>query len=711
MSVATIFRDEKASRSREIPLAVVLRAIEVGRPIRAAKNKLPLFCAATFDGRRTEAGALRANDFCDAIHAIVGDYDGEKRTPEQARDALAMLGIQAVIATSPSHKPDAPRWRVIAPLAKPLEPSDHGRLTARLNGVFSGDLAGESFTRSQSYYFGRVRGAAFESFNVPGTCIDELPELDDFAVGKDGKRLDAKEAPVPDGTLRELIRNGVRGRVYTAVLSLTARLAGRGLTVERIIEDLRGLLTDAPWRTVDPRTWQERYDAIPKMAATAVAKFGRATTETENAGPPSEDAVALAFVDARLNEYRYVPPWSRWLRWDGKRWCEDSTGNVYAHIRELVRAKVEGTKHERGTAASAYVAGVERLARVDQRIVVLPDQLDSDPWLLNTQGGIVDLRTGKVWPHDPAALCTRIAPCAVDPTHGEALWAQFLRDITQGDEELAAYLQRLAGYCATGDTKEDVLAYLFGLGANGKSSFAEAIAFGLGDYARIFAPETLMEAKGERHPTELAQFLGVRFALTSEPASNATWNDSRVKQLTGDAVINARRMRGDPFEFARTHKTVCCGNHMPRLADVTHAIRRRVQMVPFRATFAPAPGPGMRERLKAEAGGAILAWIVEGARLWAAQGTAPPACVRELTEDYLGEQDVYAQWISECCDRDPRGMERSSDLHKSYAAWCDRQGLRPKSNLALSAHLRSAGFEKAKTMVGKVFRGVRLKPI
>ncbi len=163
--------------------------------------------------------------------------------------------------------------------------------------------------------------------------------------------------------------------------------------------------------------------------------------------------------------------------------------------------------------------------RTDQAIVVLPEHLDADPWSLNTQNGIVNLQTGVIRSHDPQALCTRIANAAVDPEHGADLWRDFLAGITQDDGELADYLQRVAGYFATGVTIEDVLVYLFGIGANGKSSFAEAIAYALGDYARIFPSEVLMESKGERHPTDLAQFLGVRFALTSEPSSSATWND------------------------------------------------------------------------------------------------------------------------------------------------------------------------------------------
>ena len=423
---------------------------------------------------------------------------------------------------------------------------------------------------------------------------------------------------------------------------------------------------------------------------------------------PSEDAIALAFV-ARHPEHRFVAPLNRWLTWDGMRFRQDSTGLVFGRVRDLVRSSVEGGKAERSTANAAFIGGVERLARTDQQIVLLPEHLDADPWILNTPSGIVDLRTGRVRPHDPAALCTRLTGASLDAAQGAALWSNFLTEITLGDKQLETYLQRVAGYCATGVTPEDVLVYLFGNGANGKGSFAEAMAYALGDYAKIFPPEVLMESKGERHPTDLAQFMGVRFALTSEPSSNSTWNDSRIKSLTGDTIISARFMRGDFFTFPRTHKTVVLGNHMPRLAEVTHAIRRRVQMVPFRAVFGPSPGIGMRERLKAEAGGAILAWMVEGARLWHSAGTAPPAAVRDMTAEYLSDQDLIGQWLDDRCERATDAFERSGDLHRNYAEWCERQGTKAKSNMALSAHLVSAGFLKKATMVGKYFYGLRLK--
>ena len=423
----------------------------------------------------------------------------------------------------------------------------------------------------------------------------------------------------------------------------------------------------------------------------------------------SEDAMALAFVARYGRDFRYVAPWHRWIRWDGKRWIPDSTGRVFALIRSLVREAVSGTRHERRSATAAYIAGVERLARYDQSIVVDPSDLDADPWLLNTQAGIVDLRTGVLGPHDPAALMTRLTAAAPAFDQGAELWSRFLTDITQGDAELSAYLQRLAGYCATGVTSEDILPYFFGVGSNGKSSLAEALTAALGDYALVFAPEVLMEAKGERHPTELAQFLGVRLALCNEPSSSATWNDSRVKSLTGDATISARFMRGDNFTFRRTHKTIVVGNHMPRLNAVTQAIRRRMQMVPFRAVFAASSGVGIRERLKQEALGAVLAWAIVGTAQWLSLGTSPPEAVRLLTEEYLGEEDSFGQWLADKCLRDETGFERSSDLHRSYRSWCEKSGVRPESNALLSRYLVGIGFSKERTMVGRCFRGLRLR--
>ncbi len=261
-----------------------------------------------------------------------------------------------------------------------------------------------------------------------------------------------------------------------------------------------------------------------------------------------------------------------------------------------------------------YVAGVERLARYDHiHRSSRPDALDADPVASQYPSPASSIcATGARLPHDPlGADPTRITAAApADAEERGLLWSQFLLDITQGDADLSAYLQRLAGYCATGVTSEDILPYLFGVGSNGKSSFAEALTAALGDYALVFAPEVMMEAKGERHPTELAQFMGVRLcAVQPSPCCSSA---VRVK------VANRRRQSSPPgyarattSSFRRAHKTPGRGQPYAQAPNaVSPAIRRRMQMVPFRAVFAPVAGQGMRERLQKEALGAVLAWAI-----------------------------------------------------------------------------------------------------
>ena len=117
----------------------------------------------------------------------------------------------------------------------------------------------------------------------------------------------------------------------------------------------------------------------------------------------------------------------------------------------------------------------------------------------------------------------------------------------------------------------------------------------------------------------------------------------------------------------------------------------------------------MRERLKTEALGAVLAWIVAGAAEWQAIGTAPPRAVTDLTADYLADQDEFTQWLEECCERRQDASESSGTLYRAYVAWCDRNGSRAKSNRALSTLLVEVGFERRHTMIGKVFSGLKLR--
>ena len=146
----------------------------------AAKAGLPLLKLATFGTIPTPKGSLRHNANMLEVTGVEGDYDGEVVTPIEAAERLQQAGVAGFIYTSPSHRPEAPRWRVLVPLSAPLPADNRDALCAQLNGVLGGILGKESFTRSQSFYFGQVVGVTFESHLVDGWALDMvrgLPEI------------------------------------------------------------------------------------------------------------------------------------------------------------------------------------------------------------------------------------------------------------------------------------------------------------------------------------------------------------------------------------------------------------------------------------------------------------------------------------------------------------------------------------------------------
>ena len=117
-----------------------------------------------------------------------GDHDAGTLSVADASAKLEAAGLAALIYTTPSHRPDKPRWRVLCPFSRVLEPEDRERLCARLNGALGGALAGESFNLSQAYYYGHVEGSAPpETVLIDGGPLDLATGLDAGALGRDGK--------------------------------------------------------------------------------------------------------------------------------------------------------------------------------------------------------------------------------------------------------------------------------------------------------------------------------------------------------------------------------------------------------------------------------------------------------------------------------------------------------------------------------------------
>jgi putative DNA primase/helicase len=323
----------------------------------------------------------------------------------------------------------------------------------------------------------------------------------------------------------------------------------------------------------------------------------------------------------------------------------------------------------------------------------------------------IDLRTGRCYPHRPEDFCTKTA--AADPENAAEcpLWHAFLKRVADENLQLQHYLQRVAGYCMTGSTREHVMFFLHGSGANGKGIFINTLRGIWNDYAAVAPIEMFCETRNERHPTELAFLRGVRLVVAQETERNQRWADSKIKALTGGDPITARYMRQDFFTFTPQFKLMIAGNHKPSLRSVDEATRRRMHLIPFTVTIPEAErDTELFEKLKTE-WDAILKWAVEGCLEWKRIGLAPPSVVREATDSYLTEEDTVGKWIVECCAVDRIYSALSSELYASWKKWAETVGERPGSQKRLSQSLIDRGFQPARDGIGKsIFLGVALKP-
>ena len=450
----------------------------------------------------------------------------------------------------------------------------------------------------------------------------------------------------------------------------------------------------------------------PRLEMHALIEDAEPEAKTDESVRGTEDAIALAFSHRFHRDWRYVATWGRWFVWDGTRWRAEDTLAATDLIRNVCRhtaVRTANPKVAAKLASASTVAGVERLARADRRHAATTEEWDCDPWLLNTPGCVVDLRSGRERPHDRADRMTKITtatPGGACPT-----WLQFLDEITGGDKAMQAYLQRTIGYALTGSTQEHAIFFLYGTGANGKSVFVNTIATILGDYATNAPMDTFMETRTDRHPTDMAGLRGARFVSAIETEQGRRWAESKIKSLTGGDKISARFMRQDFFEFFPYFKLFVAGNHKPSIRNIDEAMRRRLHLIPFTITVPPERrDKNLQQKLLAERNG-ILAWAIQGCLEWQRLGRLdPPEQVVSATEEYFEAEDAMGRWLEERCVREVNGKALTAELFADWKLWADSAGEFIGSQKRFADLLLTRGVEKWRNGGGlRGFRGISLK--
>lgn len=423
----------------------------------------------------------------------------------------------------------------------------------------------------------------------------------------------------------------------------------------------------------------------------------------------TQHSVALAFKERYDGYLLFDHNSNNWLEWTGQYWAVEKLGRVMHYCRELSAMVGEKASQRR-----AFVEGVERFCRDEPIFASNSNLFDLDRYAFNCPDGTYNLLTGAREDHSQKDLITNIAGCSPKDTYGKR-FPVFLEQITCGDKELENFLQVALGACLSGALENNWLMFWIGDGRNGKNTLGDAVMRVMGTYARKIPSSALMKSKHEGHPTEIANLKGCRLAVASEVEQSSFFSESRINELTGDAMLSARFMRGNFFEFERTFKFLIYGNHRPRLNSVTDALRERIKMVRFSASFTgrdgnPPPDPDLAETLRKEDGN-ILRWLIEGHIAWIKNGKKLPqsTAVDKEIQEYISSQSTVDNWINECLDAETirECFDKASYLYKHYKVWKEDRNEHPLS-LVLWADVMVKRFERQERNNGNYY-SARLK--
>jgi putative DNA primase/helicase len=478
----------------------------------------------------------------------------------------------------------------------------------------------------------------------------------------------------------------------------------------------------------EKRVSDEIDHMIAKVDPAAAARLGTNGRHETPVGEeqkfrPTDYGNSERLVARHGKDLHYCHGMKQWFCWDGVRWAPDSTAEVERLAKATVRSiygeavaihEIEerqrlvnwGQRSEKATAIQAMMA----LARSEPGIPVVPSQLDVNPWLFNVANGTLDLRTGELLPHRRKDLLTKLAPVAYDPAARCPKWTKFLNEIFEPHPELIPFMQRAVGYALTGDTREECLFLLYGIGRNGKGTLIRTLMTMMGDYAGAADFSTFIANRNDdaRPRDDIANMHGKRFISAQESRRGAAFDESIVKCVTGGDIVRARRLYENSFEFLPAHKIFLATNDKPVIEGTDPAIWSRIKLIPFEVSFTGRVDKTLKTALMNELPG-ILAWAVEGCLRWQEEGLDIPEVVTSATREYRVESDQVGRFIQECCVAGEYATAKARALYVAYKKWAEDAGERNVATEVLfSAQMGDRGFKKERRNTGYLYIGVGL---
>lgn len=338
-----------------------------------------------------------------------------------------------------------------------------------------------------------------------------------------------------------------------------------------------------------------------------------------------------------------------------------------------------------------------------------PDKMDADPLAMNCQNGT--LRAVKddkgEWsfrldPHDRADKITKLMEVDYDPEARAPLFEAFIERFQPGKER-REFLQLWHGLGLTALT-EQAFVLNYGTGANGKTTFIEALARLQGNYSQTLPAEALVgdqQRRGDQATPEFARLLGARLVRCAELPRGQNFRESTIKMLTGGDLIPVRQLHGKFWDLKPVFKAVGFCNERPDISGVDEGIWRRVKLVDWKVTIPPEerrPINDVLAEFDQERAG-ILNWLLAGLKRYLDEGFQVPEEIREATLAYREDNDPVGSFLNACVHHGKDKAElvegrnvSARAMYNAYQAYCHANSVRVFTQKSFAQILTQKGF-------------------
>lgn len=441
----------------------------------------------------------------------------------------------------------------------------------------------------------------------------------------------------------------------------------------------------------------------------------------------SDTGNAKRFYDYFGEHFKFNANDKLWMFWTGKTWIYDVKGIIRKYANQLLifmdeekkgliqRIADASTDEERKHCQSElaeFMKNYNRLANKNGKDAMLAElqaigsmaiensDLDKDPYILNTDSGIVDLRTGEIKPFDRDEMLscnTNTKVSFEEPT----AFIKFLRSIFErGDEKetdaIVDCIQRCIGYTLTGIVDEQCMFMLHGGGSNGKSTLANVLRNIMGDYYKSIDSSQLMVQKNQSVAVQnsLAELCSCRYLVTQETDVGAKLSESIIKQLTGGDSINAQRKYGRPFQFDGKFKIWMMTNNLPIIRGTDYGVWRRIFLFRFMKQFKDDEKDKTLPKKLEKEYPRILGWAIKGASAYLKELTLKkPKCLEQDLCLYRDEMDVVSKFLASECERDEKGETTKNAAYNAFKSWCSNNNEYALPESKFRDELTKKGFE------------------